>query len=448
MAGTQSYGRADPAESRDQPHREVGRCSTDTPWPLVPARRPLGLALLAALALPATALAADVRGTPGPDHLVGTAAADVSPRPRRQRRPRGAGRSRRDLRRRRRRPIYGGDGLDVLSGGDGRDGMWGGDGRDVIRGGPGGDWLFGGDGRDVLYGGAGPDVLYGGDNGDVDLGRRRSRRRLRRPRATTSSTPAATRPPTRSTADRVGRRLRRPRRHRRRVVRAGRPPPRALSAGRPRGRRPSIRGPGPSVPGPSVSGGRLGARTSPGRRLGTRRRGAERCDVMLARPPSRRPEVPAMSTTAPSGAMTSEEIVALSREHTFFSWSVQGAIDPIAIDHAEGVYLYTPEGERILDFNSQLMSVNIGHGDRRVIDAITEQATQAPVRPAGLRDRAAGAPRGEAGRDPARRPRQGLLHPRRRRGDRERDQARPPLHRPAQDPRPLPAPTTARRSGR
>jgi taurine--2-oxoglutarate transaminase len=74
--------------------------------------------------------------------------------------------------------------------------------------------------------------------------------------------------------------------------------------------------------------------------------------------------------------MTTEEIVALSRKHTFFSWSVQGALDPIAIDHAEGVYLYTPEGRRILDFNSQLMSVNIGHGDRRVIDAIAEQATQ------------------------------------------------------------------------
>jgi taurine--2-oxoglutarate transaminase len=77
-----------------------------------------------------------------------------------------------------------------------------------------------------------------------------------------------------------------------------------------------------------------------------------------------------------SEAMTSEEIVALNRAHTFFSWSVQGAVDPIVIDHAEGVWLYTPEGKRILDFNSQLMSVNIGHGDRRVIDAITEQATK------------------------------------------------------------------------
>jgi taurine--2-oxoglutarate transaminase len=77
-------------------------------------------------------------------------------------------------------------------------------------------------------------------------------------------------------------------------------------------------------------------------------------------------------TTAPG--MTAEEIVRLSRQHTFFSWSIQGAVDPIAIDHADGVYLFTPDGQRILDFNSQLMSVNIGHGDRRVVDAITEQA--------------------------------------------------------------------------
>ena len=78
-----------------------------------------------------------------------------------------------------------------------------------------------------------------------------------------------------------------------------------------------------------------------------------------------------------ASTMSSAEIVrAQPREHTFFSWSAQGAIDPIAIDRAEGVYLYTPEGQRILDFNSQLMSVNIGHGDRRVIDAITAQATK------------------------------------------------------------------------
>jgi len=83
-----------------------------------------------------------------------------------------------------------------------------------------------------------------------------------------------------------------------------------------------------------------------------------------------------MTAGAGAPAMTSQEIARLAKQHTFFSWSVQGEVDPIAIDHAQGVWLYTPEGERILDFNSQLMSVNIGHGDRRVVDAIAEQAAR------------------------------------------------------------------------
>src|SRR6188472_1597586 len=94
-----------------------------------------------------------------------------------------------------------------------------------------------------------------------------------------------------------------------------------------------------------------------------------------ARGPHHAPGGGPMGISAAPG-MTSEDIARSSREHTFFSWSAQGAVDPIAIDRAEGVYLYTPEGRRILDFNSQLMSVNIGHGDRRVIDAINEQATR------------------------------------------------------------------------
>ena len=72
--------------------------------------------------------------------------------------------------------------------------------------------------------------------------------------------------------------------------------------------------------------------------------------------------------------MTADEIVALSREHTLYEWSAQAAVDPIAVERAEGVYFYTPDGKRFIDFNSQLMSVNIGHGDRRVIDAIKAQA--------------------------------------------------------------------------
>src|SRR5690349_6273830 len=71
--------------------------------------------------------------------------------------------------------------------------------------------------------------------------------------------------------------------------------------------------------------------------------------------------------------MGEADIVRLSKQHTISEWAVQGAIDPVPVARAHGVHFWTPDGKRFIDFNSQLMSVNIGHGDRRVIRAITEQ---------------------------------------------------------------------------
>src|SRR5258705_6225317 len=83
--------------------------------------------------------------------------------------------------------------------------------------------------------------------------------------------------------------------------------------------------------------------------------------------------------------MTSAEIAALSKKHTISEWAVQGNVDPFVIDRAEGIYLYTADGERYIDFNSQLMSVNIGHSDRRVIDAMHAQAQKlCYVMPGGM----------------------------------------------------------------
>src|SRR6202165_3071150 len=79
-----------------------------------------------------------------------------------------------------------------------------------------------------------------------------------------------------------------------------------------------------------------------------------------------------MTTVAET--MTGEEIVELCRRHTLFEWSAQSAVDPIPVAHAKGIYFWTPEGKRFIDFNSQLMCVNIGHGDERVLRAIAEQA--------------------------------------------------------------------------
>ncbi|MDH4333813.1 MAG: aminotransferase class III-fold pyridoxal phosphate-dependent enzyme [Chloroflexota bacterium] len=79
-------------------------------------------------------------------------------------------------------------------------------------------------------------------------------------------------------------------------------------------------------------------------------------------------------TVTSTDRLTTDEILRLNREYTFFSWSAQAKINPIVIDRAEGIHFWDPDGKRYIDFNSQLMSVNIGHGDKRVADAIAEQA--------------------------------------------------------------------------
>src|SRR6476661_1738231 len=76
--------------------------------------------------------------------------------------------------------------------------------------------------------------------------------------------------------------------------------------------------------------------------------------------------------------MTSDDIVRLSKKHTIFEWSPQGTFDPLPVARAKGVYFWTPDGKRYLDFNSQLMCVNIGHADDRVVRAIQEQAAVLP----------------------------------------------------------------------
>ena len=77
-------------------------------------------------------------------------------------------------------------------------------------------------------------------------------------------------------------------------------------------------------------------------------------------------------------ALTAEEITELCLRHTLYDWGAQSGLKPMPVSSAKGVYFYTTDGRRFLDFNSQLMCVNAGHGDRRIIDAIKRQAEQLP----------------------------------------------------------------------
>ncbi len=71
--------------------------------------------------------------------------------------------------------------------------------------------------------------------------------------------------------------------------------------------------------------------------------------------------------------MSSQEMIDLCKKHTMFTWTAGGQVSPMPLAGAEGIWLITPEGERVLDFNSQLMSVLIGHGHPKVRAAMKRQ---------------------------------------------------------------------------
>ena len=78
------------------------------------------------------------------------------------------------------------------------------------------------------------------------------------------------------------------------------------------------------------------------------------------------------------------EILPLSKEHIFWTWSAQAKVNPIAVKRAKGVYFWDVDDKKYLDFNSMTMCVNIGHGDGRIIKAMQEQAAELPYAAPGM----------------------------------------------------------------
>ncbi len=72
----------------------------------------------------------------------------------------------------------------------------------------------------------------------------------------------------------------------------------------------------------------------------------------------------------------------LDRSHVFHSWSAQGSLNPFVVAGGSGSTVWDYDGNRYLDFSSQLVNTNIGHQHPAVIEAITRQAeTLATVAP-------------------------------------------------------------------
>ncbi|WP_034089258.1 aspartate aminotransferase family protein [Streptacidiphilus albus] len=95
----------------------------------------------------------------------------------------------------------------------------------------------------------------------------------------------------------------------------------------------------------------------------------------------------------PVDTATGQAVKAADRAHVFHSWSAQALIDPLAVAGAEGSYFWDYDGNRFLDFSSQLVNTNIGHQHPKVVAAIQEQAgklcTFAPAFAVDVRSEAA-----------------------------------------------------------
>jgi taurine--2-oxoglutarate transaminase len=94
------------------------------------------------------------------------------------------------------------------------------------------------------------------------------------------------------------------------------------------------------------------------------------------------PDAAAPSAILPNGQDLAAAIVEgkrayeLDRKHVFHSWSAQAQLKPMTVLAAQGSYVWDGEGNRLLDFSSQLVNTNIGHQHPKVVAAVAEQAAK------------------------------------------------------------------------
>ncbi len=81
-------------------------------------------------------------------------------------------------------------------------------------------------------------------------------------------------------------------------------------------------------------------------------------------------------TESTTDTRTGEQISSITRETNYGTWRFQKSWKPLYIADAEGCWFTDGAGQRYLDFSSQLMCVNLGHKNPRVVESIAEQARE------------------------------------------------------------------------
>src|SRR5580704_12648285 len=83
-----------------------------------------------------------------------------------------------------------------------------------------------------------------------------------------------------------------------------------------------------------------------------------------------------MADTILHPELSAEEISSLTRQTNYGTWRFQKSWKPLYIADAEGCWITDGSGKRYLDFSAQLMCVNLGHKNARVVESIAEQARE------------------------------------------------------------------------
>jgi len=72
------------------------------------------------------------------------------------------------------------------------------------------------------------------------------------------------------------------------------------------------------------------------------------------------------------------KIKEMDLKYNLHSWSAQAKLNPEVITKAEGIYIWNEEGKRFYDMSAQLVNMNLGHGNKKIIQAIKDQADKLP----------------------------------------------------------------------
>jgi len=76
--------------------------------------------------------------------------------------------------------------------------------------------------------------------------------------------------------------------------------------------------------------------------------------------------------------MAGEDIREMDKKYNLHSWAAQGALNPIVVDKAEGIFFWDADGKKYYDMSAQLVNMNVGHGNKKIIKAIQDQAEKMP----------------------------------------------------------------------